>query len=116
MVKLPLAINLALPSFDLNRSAITAAVARRLSRHYIGIERHPAYVEAVGRARPEDTVLTRGFSGRLGRSVRNQVTDAFEGAVKPAPYPIQRALMASVASSRVTYKDTAGQSRPSCSV
>ena len=57
---------------------------------------HPAYVEAVGRARPEDTVLTRGFSGRLGRSVRNQVTDAFEGAVKPAPYPIQRALMASV--------------------
>jgi modification methylase len=34
----------------------TAAVARRLSRHYIGIERHPAYVEAalgrVGRVRP----------------------------------------------------------------
>ncbi len=34
----------------------TAAVARRLSRHYIGIERHPAYVEAalarVRRERP----------------------------------------------------------------
>jgi modification methylase len=34
----------------------TAAVARRLSRHYIGIERHPAYVEAalarVRRVRP----------------------------------------------------------------
>ena len=30
----------------------TAAVARRLSRHYIGIERHPAYVEAaIGRVR-----------------------------------------------------------------
>ena len=30
----------------------TAAVARRLSRHYIGIERHPAYVEAaLGRVR-----------------------------------------------------------------
>jgi modification methylase len=30
----------------------TAAVARRLQRHYIGIERHPAYVEAaLGRVR-----------------------------------------------------------------
>lgn len=30
----------------------TAAVARKLSRHYIGIERHPAYVEAaLGRVR-----------------------------------------------------------------
>jgi modification methylase len=30
----------------------TAAVARRLGRHYIGIERHPAYVEAaLGRVR-----------------------------------------------------------------
>ncbi|MBU6499090.1 MAG: site-specific DNA-methyltransferase [Rhodospirillales bacterium] len=30
----------------------TAAVARRLSRHYIGMERHPAYVEAaLGRVR-----------------------------------------------------------------
>jgi modification methylase len=30
----------------------TAAVARRLARHYIGIERHPAYVEAaIGRVR-----------------------------------------------------------------
>ena len=30
----------------------TAAVAKRLSRHFIGIERHPAYVEAaLGRVR-----------------------------------------------------------------
>ncbi len=42
----------------------TAAVARRLSRHYIGIERHPAYVEAaLGRVRavrpvPDDSVAT----------------------------------------------------------
>jgi modification methylase len=33
-------------------SGTSAAVARRLSRHYIGIERHPAYVEAaLGRVR-----------------------------------------------------------------
>ncbi len=57
---------------------------------------HPAYAEAVGRTQPEDTVLTRGFSGRLGRSVRNRVTEAFAGAVPPAPYPVQRALMATV--------------------
>jgi modification methylase len=42
----------------------TAAVARRLSRHYIGIERHPAYVEAaLGRVRhiaraPEEGINT----------------------------------------------------------
>jgi modification methylase len=42
----------------------TAAVARRLSRHYIGIERHPAYVEAaLGRVRrvrpaPNDGIAT----------------------------------------------------------
>jgi modification methylase len=42
----------------------TAVVARRLSRHYIGIERHPAYVEAalgrVRRVRPatQDAVTT----------------------------------------------------------
>ncbi len=42
----------------------TAAVARRLSRHYIGIERHPAYVEAalgrVARVRPvaDDGIAT----------------------------------------------------------
>jgi nitronate monooxygenase len=57
---------------------------------------HPAYAEAVGRTRPEDTVMTRGFSGRLARGIRNQVTEAFAGALKPAPYPVQRALMAKV--------------------
>ena len=42
----------------------TAAVARRLSRHYIGIERHPAYVEAaLGRVRrvrpaPDPSIAT----------------------------------------------------------
>ena len=42
----------------------TAVVARKLSRHYIGIERHPAYVEAaLGRVRrvrpvPDDAITT----------------------------------------------------------
>ncbi len=41
----------------------SAAVARRLSRHYIGIERHPAYVEAaLGRVRRVRPVSDDGVS------------------------------------------------------
>lgn len=57
---------------------------------------HPAWAAALAEARPEDTVLTRAFSGRLARGLRNRVTEAFSGEVAPAPYPVQRALMASV--------------------
>jgi nitronate monooxygenase len=56
---------------------------------------HPAWAEAIGRTRPEDTVLTRAFSGRLGRGIANRITEAFSNSV-PAPYPVQRALMAPV--------------------
>jgi nitronate monooxygenase len=48
-------------------------------------------------AQPEDTVLTRAFSGRLGRGIRNRVTELFAGpGLRPAPYPVQRAIMAPV--------------------
>jgi nitronate monooxygenase len=58
---------------------------------------HPAWAAALAEARPEDTVLTRAFSGRLARGLRNRVTEAFAGGqVEPAPYPVQRALMADV--------------------
>ncbi len=58
---------------------------------------HPAWAAALAGARPEDTVLTRAFSGRLARGIRNRVTEAFAGGgVEPAPYPVQRALMAPV--------------------
>jgi len=41
----------------------TAAVARRLHRHYIGIERHPAYVEAaLGRVRRVRPVSDEGVA------------------------------------------------------
>ena len=49
------------------------------------------WAEALARAAPEDTVLTRGFSGRLGRGIANEATALLE-TVKPAPYPIQRQL------------------------
>ncbi len=54
----------------------------------------PAWSEAIGNANPEDTVATRAFSGRLGRSIATAYVKAANSpeAPKPAPYPIQRAL------------------------
>ncbi len=54
----------------------------------------PAWAEALGRARPEDTLVTRAFSGRPGRSLATDYARAATapGAPAPAPYPIQRGL------------------------
>ena len=53
-----------------------------------------AWSDAIGRAAPEDTVASRVFSGRLGRSLRTEYTNAATSplAPDPAPYPIQRNL------------------------
>lgn len=52
----------------------------------------PAWADAIVRARPEDTTLTRAFSGRLGRSLRTAYVADSERAAAPAPlpYPLQR--------------------------
>jgi len=52
---------------------------------------HHAWAAALAIAQAEDTVQTRGFSGRLARGLRNRVTEAF-AQVAPAPYPLQRAM------------------------
>jgi nitronate monooxygenase len=54
----------------------------------------PAWADAIGKAQPEDTLPTRAFSGRLGRSVATAYVKAANApeAPKPAPYPVQRAL------------------------
>ena len=54
----------------------------------------PAWADAIGSARPEDTAATRAFSGRLGRSIRTDYVTAAESGPAPAPYPIQRNLTA----------------------
>jgi len=53
-----------------------------------------AWADALVHTAPEDTVTTRAFSGRLGRSIRTRyVREASaHGAPVPAPYPRQRAL------------------------
>jgi nitronate monooxygenase len=56
----------------------------------------PAWAEALATTRPEDTAVTRAFSGRAGRSIatRYVVAAAAPDAPAPAPYPVQRGLTA----------------------
>jgi nitronate monooxygenase len=53
-----------------------------------------AWADAIGKAAPEDTVVTRTLTGRPARSI---VTDYVRAAMaptapRPAPYPVQRGL------------------------
>ena len=59
---------------------------------------HPAWAEALGRTAPEDTMLSRVFSGRAGRSIATEYVRAAtaEQAPRPAPYPVQRGLTAAM--------------------
>lgn len=53
-----------------------------------------AWADAIAGAQPEDTVATRAFSGRLGRSIATAYVKAANSpdAPEPAPYPVQRGL------------------------
>ena len=53
-----------------------------------------AWAVALGTAQPEDTKVTRAFSGRLGRSLATAYARAASApdAPQPAPYPVQRGL------------------------
>jgi len=54
----------------------------------------PAWADAIGAAAPEDTIVTRAFSGRAGRSIATAYAKSATSsdAPKPAPYPFQRAF------------------------
>ncbi len=61
------------------------------------------WADALAGVAPEDTVLTRAFSGRAGRSVRTRYVTA---ATQPAaPYPVQRALTAGMRADAVAAGD-----------
>ncbi len=53
-----------------------------------------AWADAIGRCLPEQTLVTRAFSGRPGRSIATAYASAAAGAQapSPAPYPVQRGL------------------------
>jgi len=53
-----------------------------------------AWADAIGQTRPEDTMITRWFSGRPGRSIATSYVRATAdpNVPPPAPYPVQRGL------------------------
>ena len=54
----------------------------------------PAWADAIGATLPEQTIVTRAFSGRPGRSIATAYARAAAApdAPAPAPYPVQRGL------------------------
>ena len=59
---------------------------------------NPAWADALATTLPEDTAVTRAFSGRAGRSIATAYVLASASAEvpPPAPYPVQRALTAAM--------------------
>jgi nitronate monooxygenase len=57
-------------------------------------EGHPAWADALAKATPEHTILSRAFSGKPGRSIATDYVRAAMAAdaPAPAPYPVQRGL------------------------
>jgi nitronate monooxygenase len=55
---------------------------------------HPAYADRLARTEANETMITRAFSGRPGRSAATVYTRAANApnAPCPAPYPVQRGL------------------------
>jgi nitronate monooxygenase len=55
---------------------------------------HPAWADALAQTLPEQTLVSRAFSGRPGRSIATDYAKAAlaPDAPEPAPYPIQRGL------------------------
>src|SRR5271167_1672103 len=68
-----------------------------------------AWADALSRTAPEDTLVTRAFSGRAGRCVATAYARAaaHPDAPRPAPYPVQRGLTQAMREAAVKSDDLA---------
>ncbi len=68
---------------------------------------HLAWADALDQLEPEDTTLTRAFTGRLGRAVATDFVKAAASQRAPAaaPYPVQRGLTAPMKQAGATAND-----------
>ena len=66
-----------------------------------------AWAAALARTAPEDTLVTRAFSGRAGRGIATEYVRAAvtPDAPAPAPYPVQRGLTAAMRAEAVRRND-----------
>ena len=66
-----------------------------------------ALADAVGRTLPEDTLVSRAFSGRPGRAIATAYARAAMAptAPAPAPYPVQRALTQAMREAAIRHND-----------
>jgi nitronate monooxygenase len=68
---------------------------------------HRAWADALDGLEPQDTTLTRAFSGRTGRAIATDYVKAAASpdAPPPAPYPVQRGLTAPMKKAATTVGD-----------
>jgi nitronate monooxygenase len=69
---------------------------------------HPLYKERLAATEAHETTITRAYTGRAGRSIRNPYVDASAapGAPPPAPYPVQRGFTRAMREDAVKMGDT----------
>ncbi len=79
---------------DMQHQLLRGAAAVQIGTAFLATEEsgaHPLYKQAVIDATENNTVLTKAFSGKSARGIRNEFIEMMEG-VSIAPYPYQNDL------------------------